>query len=94
LRATGWHRISLPAQEPDASDCDPKDRNIGNTRDYQCDEYRFASTNEGAASGGYYSTRVIPWGDNARAGQILGAFYTAWRIANGDTFHVTASPMP
>ena len=65
-----------------------------NATDYQCDEYPFASTNQRAASGGYYSVREIPRGDNERTGQYLGAFYGAWRIANGDMFHVTATAKP
>jgi hypothetical protein len=85
---------ALQDKNRDASDCDPKDPNIGNTTDYQCDEYPFASTNQRAASGGYYSVREIPRGDNERAGQYVGAFYGAWRIVNGDMFHVTATAKP
>ncbi|WP_197289844.1 NucA/NucB deoxyribonuclease domain-containing protein [Saccharothrix sp. NRRL B-16348] len=56
---------------------------------HQCDEYPFASTNQGAyLSGGLYSARMIDENDNEQGGRELNAFYRDNRIVNSDPFHV------
>ena len=57
----------------------------------QCDEYPFASTYQGAASGGDFSVRMIDGTDNRIAGdEYLNHWYNAWRILDGDAFFVDA----
>lgn len=54
-----------------------------------CDEYPFASTYEGAASGDdRYSARLIDADDNQEAGRRLGQFYRENRVLDGDAFYV------
>ncbi|MFL6075449.1 MAG: NucA/NucB deoxyribonuclease domain-containing protein [Mycobacteriales bacterium] len=54
-----------------------------------CDEYPFASTNQGAAkANGNYSTEHVPLNDNKSGGAQLGGFYSSNRILNGDPFWV------
>lgn len=66
----------------------PYDGNLLN-----CDEYPFASTQEGAALGdGNYSARVIDAGDNQAAGRWLNSNYTLNRIIDGDAFYITITP--
>ena len=43
-------------------------------REIECDEYLFASTNQGAAFGPYIA-RSIPGDQDGRAGTLLGVFY-------------------
>lgn len=52
-----------------------------------CDEYPFACTAEGAATG-QYAVRPIPAPDNQEAGRRLGSWFSADRIIDGDAFHV------
>ncbi|MGZ3144794.1 NucA/NucB deoxyribonuclease domain-containing protein [Lentzea chajnantorensis] len=55
----------------------------------QCDEYPFASTNQGAfLGGGLYSARMIKEEDNEKGGRELSAFYRDQRIINFDPFYV------
>jgi hypothetical protein len=74
-----------------AAKCSRNDPLLNNPL-YQCDEYPFASTYEGAKSGGDYSVREIPYKDNERAGQYLLAFYAGWRILDGDYLQVYPTP--
>lgn len=53
-----------------------------------CDEYPFASTYEGAASGGDFSVRGIPSNQNQAAGRALNAWYNTFRILDLDRFYV------
>lgn len=54
-----------------------------------CDEYPFASTNQGAAKAkGRFSVRYITSGDNRTSGRRLGAWYKADRILDGERFTV------
>ncbi len=57
-----------------------------------CDEFPFASTLEGAASGGDFSVRPIRPGKNRSAGQRLGNFYNRDRILAGGEFSVSITP--
>ncbi|MGN6083482.1 NucA/NucB deoxyribonuclease domain-containing protein [Trinickia sp.] len=52
-----------------------------------CDEYPFASTNEGA-SRGEFSVKRIDAKDNQRAGARLGNFFTSQRVIENDKFYV------
>lgn len=55
----------------------------------QCDEYSFASTLQGAASGNDYSARALGAADNQMAGTRLSAFYRDQRILDEiDYFYV------
>lgn len=60
--------------------------------DYDCDEYPFASTYEGASSTynpqRNFSVKVIPADDNRAAGVWLGVWYSYDRILDGDAFYV------
>lgn len=50
-----------------------------------CDEYPFASSQEGGKNA---SIRIISPDDNRRAGGLLGTFYLRERVTNGDPFFV------
>ncbi|MGW2886410.1 NucA/NucB deoxyribonuclease domain-containing protein [Streptomyces griseoruber] len=52
----------------------------------QCDEYPFASTWQGAKTGGSYSRRMIDAAQNRGGGQALGRFYLYNRIIEKDRF--------
>lgn len=56
----------------------------------QCDEYPFAATRQGGSnlSNPGVSVRMITGGDNMKAGQLLGTFYTQQRVIDGDEFYV------
>ncbi|MFF8932461.1 NucA/NucB deoxyribonuclease domain-containing protein [Streptomyces longwoodensis] len=54
---------------------------------YQCDEYPFASTQEGAGKGdGNFSVRYVPGTENEQAGRELGSWYGADRILHNDLY--------
>ncbi|WP_405419221.1 ricin-type beta-trefoil lectin domain protein [Streptomyces erythrochromogenes] len=55
---------------------------------YQCDEFPFASTKEGAGSGENFSVRYVPASANLSAGGKLSAWYADDRILDGDKFQV------
>lgn len=58
------------------------DYSAGNT--FQCDEYPFASTHQGAFTAGTnYSARPIRARDNESGGALLGAFYSFNRMLDG-----------
>ncbi|TCW78639.1 hypothetical protein C5O80_30440 [Burkholderia sp. SRS-46] len=59
--------------------------------DCDCDEYPFAATNEGAATG-KFSVKRIDASDNRRAGAFLGDFFRAQRVLDGDEFYVDVEP--
>lgn len=65
------------------------DRRFGSPRPsgYDCDEYPFASTREGAATGNF-DLRLVLREQNRRAGGFLSDFYIKQRILNGDPFYV------
>ncbi|KAK0501171.1 hypothetical protein EDD18DRAFT_790500 [Armillaria luteobubalina] len=52
-----------------------------------CDEYPYATTHEGAASGNPAVLRCIPAGENSSGGQQLTQFYSSG-VQPGDTFDV------
>ena len=58
----------------------------------ECDEYPFASTFQGAATGDDYSARPVTANDNSVAGGNLSAFYGGQRILHEDTFYVDIVP--
>lgn len=62
------------------------------TNPLDCDEFPFASTHEGAASGGDFSVRGIPSRDNQTAGQWLGDWYNTFRVLDGQEFFVGVRP--
>ncbi|MFD4190812.1 NucA/NucB deoxyribonuclease domain-containing protein [Amycolatopsis thermoflava] len=58
-----------------------------------CDEYPFATTQEGAAKGdGNYSARLIDARDNQAAGSWLVSNYTLNRLLDGDAFYIAITP--
>lgn len=60
---------------------------------YQCDEYPFNTTHQGAARGdGRFSVSRISGPDNEAAGTWLGAWYSYDRILDSDAFHVDPTP--
>lgn len=68
------------------------DRNLV-APEWECDEYPFASTYQGARlSAGNFSVRKIHKTDNQEAGKYLVGFYGGWRIIDSDPFWVVASP--
>lgn len=57
--------------------------------DYECDEFPFATTYEGAAQGaGKFSVRYIPAVANNTHGRLLGAWYAYERILHKDAFYI------
>lgn len=58
----------------------------------ECDEFPFASTLQGAASGGDFSVRGIPAADNQAGGAALQAWYNVFRILEYDEFYVAIRP--
>ncbi|MGW7405929.1 NucA/NucB deoxyribonuclease domain-containing protein [Streptomyces sp. NPDC054833] len=59
----------------------------------QCDEYPFASTWQGASTGGgHFSWRMINAGQNEEGGKALGRFYLYNRILEKDKFLVWIKP--
>ncbi|MCA1186703.1 MULTISPECIES: NucA/NucB deoxyribonuclease domain-containing protein [unclassified Saccharopolyspora] len=54
----------------------------------ECDEYPFASTNQGAFLGNGYSQRMILKDANQQGGRELNAFYRNNRVMNFDPFYV------
>jgi hypothetical protein len=62
---------------------------------FQCDEFPFASTREGAATtynpGRNFSVQRLPGPDNEAAGTWLGAWYSYDRILDGDIFNVNVT---
>ncbi|MET9259826.1 hypothetical protein [Amycolatopsis sp. NPDC004079] len=64
-----------------------------NPAKYQCDEYPFNTTQQGAARGdGRFSVQRISGPDNEAAGTWLGAWYSYDRILDSDDFYVDATP--
>ncbi|MFE3578985.1 ricin-type beta-trefoil lectin domain protein [Streptomyces vinaceus] len=57
--------------------------------DYECDEFPFASTVEGAGSGDNFSVRYVPKTANRSAGGKLSSWYAQDRILHGDKFQVS-----
>jgi hypothetical protein len=63
-----------------------------------CDEYPFATTQEGAVTGTIdpqrprSSARLIPGDDNEKSGGLLGGFYSTQRVLHTDAFVVTITP--
>ena len=59
---------------------------------YQCDEFPFASTREGASATHnpqrWFSVQLLPGPDNEASGRWLGAWYSYDRILDGDIFNV------
>jgi hypothetical protein len=56
---------------------------------YECDEFPFASTYEGAGAGdGRFSVRYIPRAANNTHGRWLGAWYAYDRILHKDPFYI------
>jgi hypothetical protein len=53
-----------------------------------CDEYPFASTEEGAANNSDFSWDWVHAGQNSAAGGLLGAFYARNRVIDHDAFWV------
>jgi hypothetical protein len=56
-----------------------------------CDEYPFASTEEGAANNPDFSWRWVHARQNSVAGGLLGAFYAKNRVLDHDAFWVRVS---
>ncbi|MEV6682165.1 NucA/NucB deoxyribonuclease domain-containing protein [Streptomyces erythrochromogenes] len=60
---------------------------------WQCDEYPFASTWEGAGLGdGNYSLRYVAPGHNLEAGTMLGQWYLDERIIHREAFYTEIAP--
>jgi hypothetical protein len=60
----------------------------------ECDEFPFASTDEGAAnnSGTDFSVKVTPKGDNQAGGNYIVGWYDAMRVLKDDAFWVDVRP--
>ncbi|MDI1455685.1 NucA/NucB deoxyribonuclease domain-containing protein [Streptomyces sp. NPDC003388] len=59
----------------------------------QCDEYPFASTWQGASTGGgHFSWRMINVTQNEEGGKALGRFYLYNRVLEKDRFLVWIKP--
>lgn len=62
---------------------------------YQCDEYPFASTYQGASTANghpwWYSVQVLPTKDNSTAGAALGTWLTANHILDSDAYWVAVT---
>lgn len=58
---------------------------------FQCDEYPFASTYEGAAIGNF-SVRYIPASANQAHGHYLASFYAYERILHMVPFYIAFKP--
>ena len=59
---------------------------------FECDEYPFKTTYQGASqAGGHYSARVIDGSDNASGGAVLKNWYNSQRILHDDPFFVLLS---
>ncbi|VWC34786.1 hypothetical protein BLA23254_06567 [Burkholderia lata] len=56
--------------------------------DCDCDEYPFASTEEGASTDPEVSVKRIDASDNRRAGAFLGNFYLNQRVLDKENFYV------
>jgi len=54
----------------------------------ECDEYAFASTKEGAASGGPYDAKMIDREQNRLGGTQLSSMYLQQRMLDNDHFYV------
>ncbi|MQS38005.1 hypothetical protein FFZ77_20990 [Streptomyces katsurahamanus] len=55
----------------------------------ECDEYPFASTQEGSTKGdNKYSVRLIEGTDNGAGGNMLNSMFTLNRVLDGDPFYV------
>ncbi|WP_229828953.1 NucA/NucB deoxyribonuclease domain-containing protein [Streptomyces massasporeus] len=55
----------------------------------ECDEYPFASTQEGSTKGdNRFSVRLIDGKDNRKSGERLNEMYTLNRVLNDDPFYV------
>ena len=57
-----------------------------------CDEYPFASTNQGCYQRPPCSVAGIPRTDNSKSGSLLGSFYGTARVADNDAFYVRIVP--
>ncbi|MEU7457539.1 DNRLRE domain-containing protein [Streptosporangium roseum] len=67
----------------------------GKKPNYECDEFPFASTHEGAGAGtGQYSVRYIDGTQNGHAGTDLRMFYARYRIDEGMNFWVRVHQGP
>ncbi|MGP4085571.1 NucA/NucB deoxyribonuclease domain-containing protein [Streptomyces sp. KR55] len=56
---------------------------------YECDEFPFASTKEGAGVGdGNFSVRMVPGSENGSAGSKLSHWYSGDRILDGDAYGI------
>ncbi|KUO04639.1 hypothetical protein AQJ67_10600 [Streptomyces caeruleatus] len=56
---------------------------------HQCDEFPFASTQEGAGKGdGNFSVRYVPGAENEQAGRELGNWYGTDRILHSDAYMI------
>lgn len=87
-----WNEPRWPPDDPDGPDSRPA---------FECDEYPFASTFEGAGRWKYpadeyggarhqnmFSARPVFWRDNKKAGEVLLAWYNWDRIAHKDAFFI------
>ncbi len=92
---TRWYFNNFNQNRTEAVKACVAEWGAGYTEDgkYQCDEYPFNATHQGAARGdGRFSVARIPGPDNEAAGRWLGAWYSYDRILDSDAFHVDATP--
>lgn len=79
-------------QEPLYSDWNQR-RQLDPKASLHCDEYPFGSTIEGAANTTYdYSLRALGGAQNTAQGNALSAFYSTYRIGDGNHFWVQIVP--
>jgi Deoxyribonuclease NucA/NucB len=70
----------------------PADRPVFARRarpDGSCDEYPFASTDEGGAGA---SIANVPVAEQHTQGGLMSGFYSSQRMLDGDSFHVAVVP--
>jgi hypothetical protein len=88
-----WTNYDAAAAEVTRKNRNAKDaacRGLSRPNDtYQCDEFPFASTKEGAGFGdGNFSVRYVPGAENSRAGTELADWYGSDRILHNNAYGI------
>lgn len=74
---------------------DPVCKKLPKTGNQQCDEYPFASTSEGAASGKQgvtWDVKAVPGPHSGALGTLISVMYSRQRFFYGDPFYVSIVP--
>ncbi|MDX3797314.1 NucA/NucB deoxyribonuclease domain-containing protein [Streptomyces sp. AK04-3B] len=88
-----WTNYDAAAAEVTRKNRNAKDaacRGLSRPNDtYQCDEFPFASTKEGAGVGdGNFSVRYVPGAENGQAGRELGTWYGSDRVLHNNEYGI------